>query len=68
MVHVRMKADVPDHQGSRLFPGDELDVTLEQARGWIGLNKAIIILPVEIQDKPLPPDTVKGKRARAARS
>ena len=58
MVRVRMKSAVSDHEGTKLKAGDELEVTLEQARGWISFNKAKIILP---------PDTAKGKRPRAAK-
>ena len=63
MVRVRMMADVAEYEGKKpdepgLRAGEELDISLEQARGWISLNKALIILP---------PDTVKGKTPIAKR-
>ncbi len=71
MVRVRMKADVSGHEGKQLRAGDELDVQLEQARGWISLNKAIIVLPPDTAK--IPPDmavgkTAKGKAARAEKT
>ncbi len=63
MVHVRMKAVVSDHEGAKLKAGDELDVTLEQARGWIGLNRAMIVLPPDTAT--VPPEMAGGKSARS---
>ncbi len=73
MVRVRMKADVAEHEGKQLRAGDELDVQLEYARGWIGLNKAIIVLPpdtatVQPDMAKIPPSAAKGKSARAEKT